>query len=113
LLIYYCPCDIPGFLRGKLYADFTDSLGYDRSLALLARTLNLHDGVGGNLYDPYAERFGRHSGLMSRPIQWFCINCGAGPTPSYNDYVCTGVPHVETVHGWQRNDAGLPPVAVK
>src|SRR5260370_40181030 len=68
LPIYYRPCDIPGFLRGKLYADFTDSLGYDRALSLLARTLDLQEGIGGNLYDPYAEQFGRNSGLSSGPV---------------------------------------------
>jgi hypothetical protein len=108
LPIYYRPCDIPGFLRGRMYADFSDSLRYDRALSLLARTLDLQDGVGGNLYDPYARQFGRHGGLSSRPVQWFCIKCGAGPMPSYNDYMCTGCGVLRPFMGGSATMVGCP-----
>ena len=32
-------CDLPSFLRGKLYADFTDPINYRDSLLQLLRTL--------------------------------------------------------------------------
>lgn len=83
LLIYYRPCDLPGFLRNGAVADFTDSLGYDRALSSLARALGLPEGPGGRRND-------RHDHLPSRPKRWFCIKCGAGPMPGHDDYVCTG-----------------------
>jgi hypothetical protein len=92
LPLLYRTCEIPGFLRGKLYADFTESFGYDEALARVARAMGLDTsrGVGGRLYDPYAREFGRHTGMYSRPVRWYCAFCGAGPMPSYNDYRCTG-----------------------
>ena len=91
LPLLYRTCDVPGFLRGKLYANFTAAHLYDDSLAQVARTMGLDttSGVGGRLYDPYAREFGRHSNMYSRPVSWFCVYCGAGPMPSYNDYICT------------------------
>src|SRR5262245_37686482 len=47
-------CEVPAFLRGKLYADFTQSTGYDESFARLLRALSVEriEGEGGSLYDP-------------------------------------------------------------
>jgi hypothetical protein len=86
----YRRCELPGFLRAKLYADFTEAHLYDKSLARVARAIGLDTshGAGGTLYDPYAREFGRQSGMYSRPERWFCAFCGAGPMPSYNDYQC-------------------------
>ena len=86
----YRKCEVPGFLRGKLYADFTEAHLYDESLARVARTIGLDTsrGTGGTLYDPYARVFGRHSGMYSRPVRWYCVFCGAGPMPDYNHYLC-------------------------
>ncbi len=91
LPLLYRACDIPSYLRGKFYADFTEASRYDESLTRVARTIGLEAsrGEAGTLYDPYAEKFGRHSGLFSRPVQWYCNFCGNGPMPSYNDYMCT------------------------
>lgn len=90
LPLLYQECEIPGYLRGKLYADFTKPYKYDESLSRVARTIGLDvsQGIGGTLYDPYAREFGRHSGMYTRPIRWYCNFCGAGPMPSYNDYMC-------------------------
>ena len=90
LPLLYRQCEIPGFLRGKLYADFTEAHKYDDSLLRVARTIGLDpaSGSGGTLYDPYARQFGRQDSLYSRPVRWFCSFCGAGPMPSYNDYQC-------------------------
>jgi hypothetical protein len=91
LPVLYRKCELPGFLRGKLYADFTALFKYDESLARIARAIGLDStslGAGGTLYDPYAHEFGRHSGMYSRPVTWYCAFCGAGPMPTYNDYIC-------------------------
>ena len=91
LPLLYRKCELPGFLRGKVYADFTEGFKYDESLMRLARTIGLDtsSGVGGRLYDPYAREFGRHSNMYSRPVQWYCVYCGTGPMPSFDDYMCT------------------------
>lgn len=90
LPLLYQACEIPAFLRGKFYADFTEPFNYEAAIQLICKSVGLVDaGAGGRLYDPYARRFARHDGLFSRPNTWFCIACGTGPMPSYNDYVCT------------------------
>jgi TIR domain len=101
LPLLYKRCEIPGFLRGKLYADFTEAHLYERSLARVLRTIGLESsgGAGGTLYDPYAKLFGRHSDLYSRPERWYCQFCGNGPMPSYNDYVCTKCERVRAFMG--------------
>jgi hypothetical protein len=91
LPLLYRPCQIPCFLRGKLYADFTEAHKYDESLSRVARTIGLDErsrGVGGTLYDPYAREFGRQDITYGRPVKWYCMFCGVGPMPSYNDYEC-------------------------
>ncbi len=76
-------CDLPGFLRGKLYADFTDPLAYDDSLARLLRTLGATRGA-----EEFYERIGRHFDIYTRPKEWFCIYCGWKCTETFNDYIC-------------------------
>lgn len=41
LPLMYSRCDPPGFLLGKLYADFTDPKGYEAALEKLVRSLGL------------------------------------------------------------------------
>jgi hypothetical protein len=41
LPLLYEKCDLPGFLRGKLYADFTDSEAYEEVLRKLLRRLRI------------------------------------------------------------------------
>jgi len=43
LPVLYRQCDLPGFLKGKRYADFTDSLRFHDSLTELLRRLSLHE----------------------------------------------------------------------
>ena len=83
-------CEIPAFLRGKLYADFTQFARYDESFARLLKALGVETdkGQGGTVYDPFAREFGRHDFLFSRPVSWHCIFCGWKCTESFNDYVC-------------------------
>jgi TIR domain len=83
-------CEVPAFLRGKLYVDFTQSTGYDESFARLLRALGVEGikGEGGSLYDPSAREFGRHISLYSRPVTWHCIFCGWKCVESFNDYIC-------------------------
>jgi hypothetical protein len=80
-------CEIPPFLRGKKYADFTSD--YDAALASLLKALGLDDpGKRGMLYDPFAREYGRHEFLYSRPVTWFCIFCGWKCNERFNDYLC-------------------------
>lgn len=39
LPLLYEQCDLPGFLVGKMYADFTSPANYDESLSKLLRRL--------------------------------------------------------------------------
>jgi TIR domain len=110
LPLLYRPCEVPGYLSGKLYADFTEAHKYDESLARVARTVGLDTsrGTGGKLYDPYAREFGRHSGMFSRPIQWYCTFCGVGPMPSYNDYKCIKCDKIRPFMGGSCTMCGCP-----
>jgi hypothetical protein len=83
-------CEIPSLLRGKLYADFTQSPGYDQAFARLLKALGVDSfkGERGSLYDPFAKEHGRHHFLYSRPTTWHCIFCGWRCTESFNDYLC-------------------------
>lgn len=85
LLVYYRRCDLPDFLQGEEYVDFTRAFGYDEVLFSLARDLGLH---GGTFEEMCALLTDRHTNLPSRPRRWFCVECGAGPMPSFNDYIC-------------------------
>jgi hypothetical protein len=38
-------CELPGFLKGKLYADFTDDSKYSASLRVLLRRLEVDEGI--------------------------------------------------------------------
>jgi hypothetical protein len=79
-------CEIPPFLRGKKYADFTSA--YGSAFAGFLRALGIDPGKGGMLYDPFAREYGRHQLLYSRPVTWFCIFCGWKCDESFNDYFC-------------------------
>jgi hypothetical protein len=82
-------CDIPPFLRGKKYADFTSqSIGYEAGFASVLKALGIDAGKGGILFDPFAEEYGRHQHLYSRPKIWFCIFCGWKCNEQFNDYIC-------------------------
>ena len=41
LPLLYEKCEIPAFLKGKLYADFTDAASYDAALAHLLHRLRI------------------------------------------------------------------------
>jgi hypothetical protein len=83
-------CSIPGFLRGKRWADFRDRDNYEQSLVLLLRSLGIDNGraEGGRLFDPFAGRYGRLRTLYARPKTWHCIFCGWRCDETYNDYGC-------------------------
>jgi hypothetical protein len=82
------PCDIPPFLRGKKYADFTSATGYGPAFANVLKALGMDAGKGGMLFDPFSKAYGRHQHLYSRPMTWFCIFCGWKCDESFNDYLC-------------------------
>jgi hypothetical protein len=41
LPIMYCTCELPGFLLGKLYADFTDDLKYTEAFKRLVESIGI------------------------------------------------------------------------
>jgi hypothetical protein len=83
-------CEIPAFLRGKLYADFSEFPRYDESLARLLKAIGVENlkGSGAPLYDPFSREYGRHEYLYSRPVGWHCMFCGWKCNESFNDYIC-------------------------
>jgi len=83
-------CEIPGFLRGKVYADFTQPASYEQSFARILKALGIEraTGEGGRLYDPFAKEYGRHGFIFSRPVTWHCVFCGWRCSDSLNDYIC-------------------------
>jgi hypothetical protein len=82
------PCSIPPFLRGKKYADFTLVAQYEAAFVAVLKALGIDSGKGGLLFDPFAEGYGRHKHLYSRPVTWHCIFCGWKCGESFNDYIC-------------------------
>lgn len=94
-------CKIPPFLRGKLYANFTNPGVYDESFARVLKALGLasSQGAAGSLYDPFSEEYGRHRFLYSRPVAWHCIYCGWRCNESFNDYICTSCNQVRPFAG--------------
>lgn len=67
-------CVLPGFLRSRVYCDFTDSHRYREAFQQLARDL------GANyLVDDSVDR--------SADV-WHCIYCGWRCQSSYNNYFC-------------------------
>jgi len=61
-------CDIPFFLRNKLYADFSDPGAFDATLDRLAESLRHHSGEGPRSADvPEAGRIGRSITRNYRP----------------------------------------------
>jgi hypothetical protein len=53
LPLLYKPCDLPGFLKGKLYSDFTVPSTYDSALGTILRRLGLSPAQTAHQYDPY------------------------------------------------------------
>jgi hypothetical protein len=88
LPLFLEPCNIPPFLRGKKYADFTAVADYGQAFTGVLKALGVNTGNGGMLFDPFAKEYGRHQLLYSRPHTWYCIFCGWKCNESYNDYMC-------------------------
>jgi hypothetical protein len=83
-------CQIPGFLREKLYADFRDESRYEPALEQLALSVGLKiDGThGSEVRDPFARRFDRVESFYGRPRVWHCVYCGWRCDLSYDNYIC-------------------------
>jgi hypothetical protein len=71
-------CQIPGFLRTRLYADFRNKDGYEVALEKLLHAMGIEkiSTVGAMLLDPLAQRYGRIDGFYARPRIWYCVRCG-------------------------------------
>jgi hypothetical protein len=84
-------CEIPGFLRDKLYADFRNETNYEHALGQLLLTfgINPKQPYGASILDPFARTYDRVSSFYARPSKWYCIYCGWKCTrPSSNSYMC-------------------------
>jgi hypothetical protein len=90
LPILLADCQIPGFLRGRMYADFRDPDDYEESLKKLLLTVgvDLSKGSGAYIHDPFAKQLGRVSSIYARPKIWHCIFCGWCCKSPNNDYMC-------------------------
>lgn len=83
-------CEIPPFLRSKLYADFTESGRYDEAFARLLKAMGVEQqGNRVSLYDPLDRTYGRQPIHYSRPSRWYCVFCGWKCSETYNDYLCS------------------------
>ena len=94
-------CEIPPFLKGKLYADFTDQFSYDPSFAKLLHALGVDPSnvTGASLYDPFSPTYGRQRFLAVRPQTWHCIFCGWRCNESFNDYLCKSCQRIRPFAG--------------
>lgn len=94
-------CQMPGFLRGKLYADFRDLDLYDESLTRLLTSvgINTEAPTRSRLMDQYSARFDRVDGMFTRPKVWHCIYCGWKCAESFNDYICKQCDHIRPFTG--------------
>jgi len=85
-------CEIPGFLREKLYADFREEAAYEGALVRLARSvgLSVENPRGAEIRDPFAARLGRVETYYARPSVWHCIYCGwrCDLGDYVNNYLC-------------------------
>ena len=68
-------CDLPGFLRSRLYCDFSDNARYREAFRKLIRDIGARFVVDNNV-----------SG--SAEDTWYCIYCGWRCQLSYNNYFC-------------------------
>ena len=89
LPILLADCQIPGFLRDRLYADFRDPGDYAEALQRLLRSIGIDNpGQRASVMDPFAARFGRIRNFYVRPKAWHCIACGWRSGEDRNDYLC-------------------------
>lgn len=90
LPIMLADCQIPGFLRDRLYADFRDLGDYDNALRRLLASIGVEitKGQKATIADPFAERLGRVRNFYARPKTWHCIMCGWRCNSQNNDYLC-------------------------
>jgi hypothetical protein len=92
LPIMLADCQVPGFLRDRLYADFRDPGDYDNALRRLLTSIgiDLSKGQMATITDPFATRLSRVSRIYARPKAWYCIICGWHCDGLNNDYLCMG-----------------------
>jgi TIR domain len=89
LPILLADCQIPGFLRDRLYADFRDPGNYADALQRLLQSIGIDNpGQRASVIDPFAGRFARISNFYVRPKAWHCIACGSRSSGENNDYLC-------------------------
>jgi hypothetical protein len=90
LPILLADCEIPGFLRDRLYADFRDPADYDGALKKLLASVgvDLTNARRATIADPFAKRLARVAFFYARPQTWHCLFCGHRCDDQNNDYLC-------------------------
>ncbi len=90
LPIMLADCQLPGFLRDRLYADFRDPADYDNALRRLLASIGIEMSKGqmATIADPFAGRLNRVRNFYTRPKTWHCIVCGWRCDNGNNDYLC-------------------------
>lgn len=87
LPILIADCEIPGFLRSRLYADFRDSNQYEDSLIALLKAIGIDriTTAGAIVIDPLASKYDRVESFRARPRMWYCVRCGTRATLYWED----------------------------
>jgi len=90
LPIMLADCQVPGFLRDRLYADFRDPGDYDAALRKLLTSIgvDMSKAQRATIVDPFAGRLNRVRSFYARPKIWHCIGCGWRCADPDNDYLC-------------------------
>ena len=90
LPIMVADCQVPGFLRDRLYADFRDPGDYDNALRRLLTSIGIEPSKGqmATIADPFATRLKRVRTMYARPKAWYCIICSWHCDGENNDYLC-------------------------
>ena len=90
LPIMLADCQVPGFLRDRLYADFRDPGDYDNALRRLLASIGIEMSKGqmATIADPFAGRLKRVRSFYARQKTWHCIVCGWRCEDRNNDYLC-------------------------
>jgi hypothetical protein len=101
LPIMLVDCEVPGFLRGRAYADFRDPGLYEKSLTALLDAMQVSRSkvTGPTISDPFAREFGRVEFQYARPRVWHCIYCGWRCDDQNNSYLCLNCKAVRTFAG--------------
>lgn len=102
LPILYMPCELPGFLLGKFYSDFTDENNYTPALKRLVESMGL-------VFNKSALDATRNGATLGEALdQAFIFNLQMLSKPFYRpfQYIGMGIKEVFSIVGGDLNEAG-------